>query len=69
MSSNILANNFATDMSNRPASSLFPSITGVHPRTSYSLDHAVGTITQVDNRIFDKSFDSSGRYPSNTQVC
>ena len=69
MSSNVLANNFATDMSNRSVSSLFPSVTGVHPRASYSLVNAVGTITQVDNRVFDKSFDSTGRYPSNAQVC
>ena len=65
---NMSANNFDSDMSNRLASSLFPRITGVHPRTSFSLERAVGTISQVDNCIFNKAFDSTGRYPSNTQV-
>ena len=59
---------FGSDMSNRSASDLFPSITGQHPRASYNLTHAVGTITQMDTRTFSRSFDSTGRYPTNARV-
>jgi len=59
---------FATDVSNRTPSSLFPKVVGQHSRASYTLDTAVGTITQLDTRTFDKAFNGMGRYPSAQQV-
>jgi len=59
---------FHSDMSNRVPASLYPKVTGQHSRASYSLDHAVGTITQVDTRTFDQSFNKMGPYPSGQQV-
>ena len=61
-------NMFSADMSNRTTASLFPRVTGNHAKTSYSLEHAVGTITQIDNRIFDKGFDGHPTYPTNQRV-
>jgi len=59
---------FATDMSNRTPASLYPKVVGQHSRTSYTLDHTVGSITQTDTRIFDQSFNKMGPYPSAKQV-
>ena len=55
-------------MSNRVPASLYPKVIGQHSRASYSLDHAVGTITQVDTRTFNQSFNKMGPYPSAQQV-
>lgn len=60
---------FATDMSNRTTSDLYPRVVGQHPRAMYSLVTAVGTITQLENRTFSRSFNREGPYPSIAQVC
>ena len=60
---------FATDMSNRVPTSLYPKVVGQHSRASYTLDHAVGTITQMDTQTFNQSFNKMGPYPSAQQVC
>jgi len=59
---------FATDLSNRTSTSLFPHVTGNHPRAVFTLDNAVGTITQTDNRMFEHCFNGNGPYPSNQRV-
>jgi len=59
---------FATDMSNCIPASLYPKIVSQHSRALYSLDHAVGTITQIDTWNFDQSFNKMGPYPSGQQV-
>ena len=59
---------FTTDLSNRTTADLFPVVTGQHAHAVFTLDHAVGTITQTDTCIFSRSFDTTGRYPSNVQV-
>ena len=59
---------FATDLSNRTLTSLFPRVTGNHPRVVFTLDNAVGTITQTDNRVFERRFNGNGPYPSNQRV-
>lgn len=68
LSLTILAMSFATDNSNRTASSLYPVVTGVHSRSTVHLDNIVGSITQVDTRQYSRAFDSSGRYPPNHTV-
>jgi len=60
---------FATDVSNRIPTSLFPRVTGNHPRVVFTLDNTVGTITQSDNRVFERRFNGNGPYPSNQRVC
>ena len=60
---------FATDMSNHVPSSLYPKVVGQHSRALYTLDYAVGTITQMDTRTFNQSFNKMGPYPSAQQVC
>jgi len=60
---------FATDLSNRTPISLFPRVTGNHPRAVFTLDNAVGTITQTDNQVFERRFNGNGPYPSNQRVC
>jgi len=60
---------FTTDMSNHLTTDLFPIVTGQHARAVYSLDHAVGTITQTDTHAFSRSFDSTGHYPTNPRIC
>jgi len=40
---------FATDNSNLMPAHFFPRVTGNHGCATYMLDHAVGTITQVEN--------------------
>jgi len=64
----VLPSMFATDLNNRTPASLFPKVVGQHPRSSYELDNTVGTITQIDTRIFDQAYNSQGRYPSPQQV-
>ena len=59
---------FTADISNRVPSSLFPKVVGQHSRALYTLDTAIGTISQVDTRTFDKAFNGMGRYPSAQQV-
>ena len=59
---------FATNLNNRPVSSLYPSVVGQHPLGIYNLTNAVGTITGINSRTFDRTYDLSGRYPSNHQV-
>ena len=59
---------FSTDMTNRPDSSLFPRVIGVRNKATYTLETAVGTISSIDSRNFDRAYDLSGRYPSNLQV-
>jgi len=60
---------FTTDISNCVPASLYPKVVGQHSRTSYTLDHAVGSITQMDTQTFDQSFNKMGPYPSAQQVC
>ena len=60
---------FATDNSNLTTAALFPIATGTHALASYSLDHRVGTITQKDNRSYNRSFNREGPYPTNSRVC
>ena len=60
---------FHSDMSNHVPASLYPKVIGQHSRASYCLDHAVGTINQVDTRTFNQSFNKMGPYPSAQQVC
>jgi len=59
---------FTTNVSNHTPSSLFPKVVGQHSHASYTLDTAIGTITQFDTRTFDKAFNGMGRYPSAQQV-
>jgi len=59
---------FATDLGNCVPSSLFPRVTGNHAKAVYSLDSAVGTITQSNNHSFDRSFNGEGPYPTNQRV-
>ena len=59
---------FATDNSNLTTVALFPIATGTHAVASYSLDHRVGTITQKDNRSYNRSFNREGPYPTNSCV-
>ena len=60
---------FATNLNNRPVSSLYPKVVGQHPLATYSLTNAVGTISGIDSRTFDRAYNLSGHYPSNRQVC
>jgi len=59
---------FHSDMSNRVPASLYPKVIGQHSRASFTLDHAVGSITQINTRKFDNSFNKMGPYPSADQV-
>jgi len=59
---------FATDNSNQTPASFYPRVTGTHGHAHYTLDHAVGTITQVENRSFDKAFDGNSHYPLPSEV-
>jgi len=59
---------FATDLSNRTSTSLFPRVMGNHPHAVFTLDNTVGTITQTDNRMFERCFNGNGPYPSNQHV-
>ena len=59
---------FASDLSNWTPTSLFPRVMGNHPRAVFTLDNAVGTITQTDNRMFECCFNGNGLYPSNQRV-
>jgi len=64
----VLPSMFTTDLNNRTPASLFPKVIGQHPRSTYELDNTVGTITQIDTRVFDRAYNSQGRYPSPQQV-
>jgi len=43
---------FATDLSNRSNTDLFPVVTGQHAHAIFTLDHVVGMITQTNTRVF-----------------
>src|ERR1700760_2086296 len=45
-----------------------PTATGTCTRSTYILESTVGSITQVENRVFARSFDSTGPYPGTQQV-
>ena len=59
---------FGTDNSNLTHSSLFPHVVGTHPQALFRLDNYVGTISQLENRNFERSFDLSGSYPTIQRV-
>ena len=59
---------FDADMSNRSPSDLFPRVTGQRVKAIFSMETAVGTITQVDSRTFNRAFNSQHPYPTNSQV-
>ena len=59
---------FGTDNSNLTHASLFPRVVGNHPRALFRLDNYVGTISQLENRTFERSFDLSGTYPTTQRV-
>ena len=59
---------FAADTSNRTPAMLFPRVLGTQARVSYSLDNAVGTITQLENRVFSNNFMMTGSYPTTQRV-
>ena len=59
---------FGTDNSNLTHSSLFPRVVGTHPRALFQLDNYVGTISQLENRNFERSFNLSGSYPTIQRV-
>src|ERR1700760_1048967 len=46
-----------------------PTATGTHTHSTYILESTVGSITQVENHVFARSFDSTGPYPGTQQVC
>jgi len=58
---------FATDMSNCTPASLYLKVVRQYSHTLYTLNHAVGTITQVNTRTFNQSFNKMGPYPSAQQ--
>ena len=60
---------FQTDNSNLPSSFLYPRVIGTKAEATYDLTTAVGTITQIDKRAFDKAYNGQGRYPLNKEVC
>jgi len=60
---------FTTGNSNLTPACFFPQVTSTHRHTQYTLDHAVGTIPQVENCSFDKAFGSNGQYPNPPEVC
>ena len=60
---------FETGMNNHSITDLFPRVlASQRAKTVFSLSNAVGTITQVNGRNFSRSFDSTRKYPTNTQV-
>jgi len=59
---------FATDLSNHIPTNLYPTVTGVHAKSTNTLDTAVKTITQIDGHTFNKAFNRQGRYPTNQHV-
>ena len=59
---------FATNNSNQTPAQLFPQVTGTYGRMHYTLDHAMRTITQVENWSFDKAFNGNGHYPQPSEV-
>ena len=59
---------FQTDNSNLTHQHLYPRVIGARATTHYSLDHAVGTITQIDNRKYEHAFNGQGPYMTNQRV-
>ena len=59
---------FGTNISNLMHASLFPRVVGTHPRALFRLDNYAGTISQLENRNFKRSFDLSGSYPTIQRV-
>jgi len=57
-----------TDNSNCVPADMYPWVTGQHSKSFYTLDNAVGTITQVDTRTFEHAFNSRAPYPTNQRV-
>jgi len=51
------------------ASRLSQHLWGNHPRAVYTLNNAVGTITQTDIQSFEHHFDGEGSYPTDQCVC
>jgi len=60
---------FATNNSNLMPAHFFPQVTSTHGCAQYTLDHAVGAISQVENCSFDKAFDGNDQYPHPPEVC
>jgi len=60
---------FNADMSNSSSSDLFPRVTGQKVKAIFTMETAVGTITQTDSRAFSRAFNSQCPYPTNSQVC
>ena len=55
---------FGTNNSNCVAASLFPHVLGTRPCSLFQLDSYVGTISQLENQCFERSFNLSGPYPT-----
>ena len=60
---------FQTDNSNLTHRHLYPRVTGPRAPVSYTLDNAMGTITQVDNRGYEHAFNGQSPYMTNQRVC
>jgi len=63
-----MSRSFQTDNSNLTHQHLYPRVTDPHSTTSYSLDSAVGTITQIDNCSYEHAFNGQSPYMTNQQV-
>jgi len=63
-----MSGRFQTDNSNLTHQHLYLRVTGPRSTASFSLNNAVGTITQVDNRSYEHAFNGRAPYMTNQRV-